>query len=238
MNGLWWKAASCSQSTQDAIFFLKNYFILVVLGLRCFAQAFTVVESRGSSSFRCSVFSLWWLLLLQSTGSRRIGSVDVVHRFSCSAACGIFLDQGSNLCPLHWQVDSNPLHHRGSPTDVIFFWCPQRCFRQLGCSEKEGNYWEFVSFCFIFQLFPSAILSLSHSGCWHGEENGERGGKSLIWISVVADFVFSGFGRCFHSMGSLRVGYDWATSLSLFTFMHWRRKWQPTPVFLPRESQG
>ena len=39
------------------------------------------------------------------------------------------------------------------------------------------------------------------------------------------------------SMGSLRVGHDRATSLSLFTFMHWRRKWQPTPVFLPGESQ-
>ena len=40
------------------------------------------------------------------------------------------------------------------------------------------------------------------------------------------------------SLGSLRVGHDWATSLSLFTFLHWRRKWQPTPVFLPGESQG
>ena len=40
------------------------------------------------------------------------------------------------------------------------------------------------------------------------------------------------------SMGSLRVGHNWATSLWLFTFMHWRRKWQPTPVFLPGESQG
>ena len=40
------------------------------------------------------------------------------------------------------------------------------------------------------------------------------------------------------SMGSLRVRHDWATSLSLFTFMHWRMKWQPTPVFLPGESQG
>ena len=40
------------------------------------------------------------------------------------------------------------------------------------------------------------------------------------------------------SMGSLRVGHDWETSLSLFTFMHWRRKWQPTPVFLPGGSQG
>ena len=40
------------------------------------------------------------------------------------------------------------------------------------------------------------------------------------------------------SMESLRVGHDWATSLSLFTFMHWRRQWQPTPVFLPGGSQG
>ena len=40
------------------------------------------------------------------------------------------------------------------------------------------------------------------------------------------------------SMGSPRVRHDRATSLSLFTFMHWGRKWQPTPVFLPGESQG
>ena len=40
------------------------------------------------------------------------------------------------------------------------------------------------------------------------------------------------------SMGSLRVGHDLATSLLFFTFMHWRRKWQPTPMFLPGESQG
>ena len=40
------------------------------------------------------------------------------------------------------------------------------------------------------------------------------------------------------SMGSLQVGRDRATSLSLFTFTQWRRQWQPTPVFLPGESQG
>ena len=39
-------------------------------------------------------------------------------------------------------------------------------------------------------------------------------------------------------MGSLRVGLGWATSLSLLAFMHWKRQWQPTPVFLPGESQG
>ena len=40
------------------------------------------------------------------------------------------------------------------------------------------------------------------------------------------------------SMGSQRVGHDWTTSVSLFTLMHWRRKWRPTPVFLPGEPQG
>ena len=40
------------------------------------------------------------------------------------------------------------------------------------------------------------------------------------------------------SMELLGVGHDWATSLSLFTFMHWRKQWQPTPVFLPGESHG
>ena len=40
------------------------------------------------------------------------------------------------------------------------------------------------------------------------------------------------------SMGSLRVGHNWVTSLSFFIFMHWRRKWLPTPVFLPGESHG
>ena len=42
----------------------------------------------------------------------------------------------------------------------------------------------------------------------------------------------------FQSMWSQTVGHDWATSLSLFTFMNWKRKWQPTPAFLPGESQG
>ena len=40
------------------------------------------------------------------------------------------------------------------------------------------------------------------------------------------------------STKSLRIRHDWATSIWLFTFMHWRRKWQPIPVFFSRESQG
>ena len=65
-----------------------------------------VAASGGYSSLQCAGFSLSWLLLLWSTGSTRAGSVVVAHGLSCSAACGIFPDQGSNPCPLHWQADS------------------------------------------------------------------------------------------------------------------------------------
>ena len=74
-----------------------------------------VVASGGHSSSRCAGLSLSRPLLLRSTGSRCAGSVVVPHGPSCSAACGIFPDQGSNPCPLHWQADSQPLRHQGSP---------------------------------------------------------------------------------------------------------------------------
>ena len=77
-----------------------------------------VVASGDHSSSRCAGLSLLRPLLLWSTGSRRAGSVIVAHGPSCSAACGIFPDQCSNPCPLHWQADSQPLHHQGSPTFI------------------------------------------------------------------------------------------------------------------------
>ena len=81
-----------------------------------------VVASGGHSSSRCMGLSLSRPLLLQSTGSRHTGSVVVAHGPSCCTACGIFPDKGSNPCPLHWQADSQPLHHQGSPP--AFFWLP------------------------------------------------------------------------------------------------------------------
>ena len=74
-----------------------------------------VAASGGHSSSRCAGLSLSWPLLLRSTGSRCTGSVVVAHGPSCPVACGIFPDQGSNPCPVHWQADSQPLHHQGSP---------------------------------------------------------------------------------------------------------------------------
>ena len=73
-----------------------------------------VAASGGHSSSRCAGLSLSRPLLLRSTGSRRAGSAVVAHGPSCSAACGILPDQGSNPCPQHWQTDSQPLRHRGS----------------------------------------------------------------------------------------------------------------------------
>ena len=78
-----------------------------------------VVASGGHSSSRCAGLSPSRPLLLRSTGSRWAGSVVVSHGPSCSAACGIFPDQGSNPCPLHWQADSQPLRHQGSLSDLI-----------------------------------------------------------------------------------------------------------------------
>ena len=79
-----------------------------------------VAASGGHSSWRCAGLSLSRPLLLWSTGSRRAGSVAVAHGPSCSAACGILPDQGSNPCPLLWQVDSQPVRHQGSPHMYIF----------------------------------------------------------------------------------------------------------------------
>ena len=78
-----------------------------------------VAASGGPSSSRCAGLSLSPPLLLWSTGSRRTGSAIVAHGPSRSAACGIFPDQGSNLCPLHWQADSQPLRHQGSPRSTV-----------------------------------------------------------------------------------------------------------------------
>ena len=94
-------------------FFFFNYFWLCWVFVAALRLSL-VAASGGYSSLRCAGFSLRWLLLLWSTGSRHEGfsscgaraSVVVAHGLSCSVACGIFPDQGLNLCPLHWQVDS------------------------------------------------------------------------------------------------------------------------------------
>ena len=106
-----------------AFIYLFIYLSLAVLGLRFWPSP--VAASGGHSPSWCVDLSLSRPLLLRSTGSRRADSVAVAHGPSCSAARGIFPDQGSNPCPLHRQADSQPLRHQGSPLiafKTLFSW--------------------------------------------------------------------------------------------------------------------
>ena len=125
-----WKFAKNISLPAVLVYFLKflfiylNFIYLFIYGL-CWVFVSVrglslVAASGGQSSLRCVGLSLSRPLLLRSTGSRRAGSVIVAHGPSHSAARGIFPDQGSNPCPLHWQADSQPLHHQGSPVLVYF----------------------------------------------------------------------------------------------------------------------
>ena len=101
------------------------------------------ISIRTAFQLQSTGFSLQWLLLLQSTGSRHmvfsscsmqaqklqlacslapehVASVVVAHRLSCSTAYGIFLNQGLKLCPLYWKADSDPLYYQGSPSSNFF----------------------------------------------------------------------------------------------------------------------
>ena len=85
--------------------FKKFNYLLAELCLWCHI-GFTLI----ASTVVLQGFLLPWFLLSQS-----LGSIVVTHGFSCSVACGIFPDQGSSLCLLHWQADSVPLSHQGNP---------------------------------------------------------------------------------------------------------------------------
>ena len=108
-----------------------------------------VAASGGHSSSRCAGLSLSRPLLLWSTGSRRAGSVVVAHRPSCSAACGILPDQGSNPCPLHRQADSQPLRHQGSPSlsficvlTIFFCYCRSTSEVIAGAFISKTGWWD------------------------------------------------------------------------------------------------
>ena len=125
-----------------------------------------VAASGGHSSSRCAGLSLSCPLLLRSTSSSRAGSVVVAHRPSCSAACGIFPDQGSNPCPLHWQADSQPLRHQGSPVKLFLL----EGTKYVSRSDHILSLFEFLFSVFsllttleVDELFLSHLNTFSHS---------------------------------------------------------------------------
>ena len=95
-----------------------------------------VVVSGG-----CSLVMVHRLLLFQSTDSRCTSSVVAACRLSCSAPCGIFPDQGSNLCLLHWQADSYPQYHQRSPRQPLsaLIFLPKRQLSLSDGPEASGG---------------------------------------------------------------------------------------------------
>ena len=133
-----------------------------MLGLRFVWGLSLVAASGGHSSLRCAGLSLLRPLLLRSTGSRRTGSVVVAHGPSCSAACGIFPDQGSNPCPLHWHADSQPLRDQGSPVyDPFNVLLDSFCkyFVEDFCIYGHQWYWSviFLSLWYLCLVFVSGL---------------------------------------------------------------------------------
>ena len=72
------------------------------------AQWLSLVASSGGYSLvvLCRLLTVVASLVAKHRLQGMQASVVVAHGLSCPTASGIFLDQGSNLCPLHWQVDS------------------------------------------------------------------------------------------------------------------------------------
>ena len=98
-------------------FHLFTYFIFCHPGSSLRLRLFSICSEQDCSSLKCLDLSLQWLLLFRSTGSRHMdcsscGSQALESRLSsrgtCSSACDIFPDQGSNPSPLYWQADSSP----------------------------------------------------------------------------------------------------------------------------------
>ena len=90
------------------------------LGLGCCVRAFS---SCGERWLLFVVVGGILIMVASHCGARALGirtSVVVAHGLSCSVACGIILDHGTNTCPLHWQADSYPLYHQGSPKRDAF----------------------------------------------------------------------------------------------------------------------
>ena len=127
-----------------------------------------------------------------------------------------------------WICSLNHGHQQASATKL--FWSLYLSFQIFKGPREE---------CLIGPAL-GIVLSLDNSAnlnCWELILNGGEGNGNPLQSSCLENPWTEGPGGL-QSKGSLRVWHNWATSLSLFTFMHWRRKWQPTLVFLPGESQG
>ena len=112
---------SYCRSVFFAFLFIRLF--MTLLGLYCLSRTFS-----GCGEWGLLLVAACGLLIVVASLVAARSSVIVLQGLSCSKACGIFLGQGSDPCPLHWQVDSYPLCHQGSHTllPLFFSWSEEK----------------------------------------------------------------------------------------------------------------
>ena len=145
-------------ATSITIFFKLFIYLFWLCWVFVFVRGLSLVaDSGGHSSLQCAGLSLSWPLLLRSTGSRCTGSVVVAHGPSCSVACGIFPDQGSNPCPLHRQADSQPLRPAppGKPLVLLLLRITTTAVTLLGLFLNGGHSFKCFMYIYSFNTYNS-----------------------------------------------------------------------------------
>ena len=160
-----------------------------------------------------------------------MGSVDVVHRISCSLACGIFPDQGSNPCPWHWQADSLPLSYRGSLlsrvlinlnflfSEIVLSVLYQESLYPLGriCLQVSVEPWQFLFFPLVLCVFPIPSNT---------EWNKVRGETTILCLFPFFLIFFHSFFFPFSQIYGTVVVYvclisSWFLSSLLIIYYNW-----------------
>ena len=129
----------------------------------------------------------------------------MAHGPSRSAACGIFPDQGSNPCPLHWQADSQPLRHQGSPCLVIFYWLL-----------------DMVKFIFLSAAYFNMPVNILEP-CF----GMSLGYLTIVWSFLVLFLSFLGKTSIAFSLGLIFLHYQGKTFLSILSKSLWDMKFSP-----------
>ena len=177
---------------KSQVLFFFFYFFSAVLGLHCCVGFSVVVASSSYALLWCTGFSC----------CEAQTPVVAVARLNCSKACGILPDQGWNPCLLHWQADSLPLSHQGSPlrsyfkTIVCVFVaqsCPTVC-NPIDCSLPGSS---------VHEILQARILEWVAISCSMRLLEKHLSDSSLMFIPILKHLINGAMGGNSHKMFSL-----------------------------------
>ena len=186
-------------------------------------------------------------LLINETAIHRVRKLKGIHHVPLPRPPSFLINMTDTFLTGHPEsvITLSPTLHSPSLWNQTLQKPPKSTGWSLNSRVEYTNlvFWEFLLLSALKKLYLTylglltAFTFLLYSYAFYSFDNVEKAMEphfsALAWKIPWMEEP----GRL-QSMGSLRVGHDWATWLSVFTFMHWRWKWQPTPVFLAGESQG